>query len=344
MFPGIREHVSLKDYSTMRLGGPARYLYEAQDYSDVMKLDEWATSQNLPVVMIGGGSNIIWKDEGFPGLVIVNKIMGYDLQDQGQQQYLMVGAGESWDSVVERTVSAGLSGIESLSLIPGTVGATPIQNVGAYGREIADSFICAQAYDRTEKKMVILSKADCEFSYRNSRFKQTDKGRFFITSVTLALTKGNPLPPYYGAVEAFFSSHNIEIKSVTPDILRNAVIAIRSEKLPDPKEVANCGSFFHNPVIEMDQLAMLREANPLVAYWPTDEGKAKVSAGWLLEQLGLKGYHEPNTGMATWPQQALVFVNERATSTAQLLAFRDAVMQAVKKRYDIDLVQEPELI
>lgn len=344
MPPNMQENVPLKDFSTMRLGGPARYLVEAQDYSQIIAVDEWATAQNLPVIMIGRGSNIVWRDEGFPGVVIVNRIMGYDLQDQGMQQYLMVGAGENWDSVVERTVNAGLTGIEALSLIPGTTGATPIQNVGAYGKEIADTLICVQAYDRTEKKMVILSKADCNFSYRNSRFKQEDKGRFFITSVTLALTKGRPLPPYYGAVEAFFSTHNVSTKDVTAETLRNAVIAIRSEKLPDPASVANCGSFFHNPIIEMDRLVQLRNAHPLIAYWETDDGKAKVSAGWLLEQLGLKGYHEPNTGMATWPHQALVFVNEKATSTAQLLAFRDAVSKAVKDRFGIDLVQEPELI
>lgn len=344
MLEGLKENVSLKKYSTMRLGGNARYLCEVQDYHDISRIIDWADEKQLPVVMIGGGSNIIWKDEGFPGVVIVNKIPGYEVQDQGEQQFLIIGAGEVWDEVVERSVQNGLSGIEQLSLIPGTAGATPIQNVGAYGREIAESLVCVQAYDRTEKKMVVIPKSDCGFSYRSSRFKTSDKGRFFITSLTLSLTKKQPMPPFYTSLSVYLDQHGIAQKDVTSAILREAVIAIRSSKLPDPKEVANCGSFFHNPIIPLLQLDEIRSKYPGIVYWAVGDDLAKISGGWLLEQLGLKGYHEPNTGMAIWDKQALVFVNEKATSTAQLLAFRDAVLKAVKEKFDIDLVQEPELL
>lgn len=344
MLSGLQENVSLKDYSTMRLGGTARYLCEVQDYRDIARIVEWAEQNNLPVMMIGSGSNIIWKDEGYPGIVIVNQIPGYEPQDQGEQQFIVVGAGEIWDDVVERSVDSGLSGLELLSLIPGTAGATPIQNVGAYGCEISDVLVCVQAYDCVEKKMVVLPKSDCGFSYRSSRFKTQDKGRFLITSITLSLTKKQPVQPFYATLQTYFKNNNISNNDVTVKVLRDAVIAVRSAKLPDPHIVANCGSFFHNPIIPLLQLEEIRSQYPGVVYWAVGDDLAKVSGGWLLEQLGLKGYHEPNTGMAVWDHQALVFVNEKATSTAQLLAFRDAVMGAVKNKFGITLEQEPELV
>ncbi len=344
MLEGLKENISLKDYSTMRLGGNARYLCEVEDYRDIAKIAEFAVANNLPIKMIGSGSNIIWSDNGFPGVVIVNKIAGYDVQDQGEQQFIVVGAGENWDWAVERSVEAGMSGIEQLSLIPGTAGATPVQNVGAYGREIADVLVCVQAYDLTNKQMVVIPKSNCGFSYRNSRFKAEDKDRFLITSITLSLTKNKPMPPFYNSVTAYLDKNEIPHGQVTSQILRQAVIDIRKEKLPDPKEIANCGSFFHNPIISMMDLVPIREKYPSIIYWPVGEDEAKVSAGWLLEQLGLKGYHEPNTGIAVWDKQALVFVNEKATQTAQLIAFRDAVMKSVKDKFNIDLVQEPELV
>jgi UDP-N-acetylmuramate dehydrogenase len=294
--------------------------------------------------MIGGGSNIVWSDQGYPGLVIVNRIPGYEHQDQGDQQFLIIGAGENWDAVVKQSVDDGLSGLEQLSLIPGTSGATPVQNVGAYGREIADVLVCVQAYDKQLKQLVVIPTSDCDFSYRNSRFKGKDKGRFFITSLTVSLSKSGPVPPYYTSVQAYLDQRGLKGKDVTAAVIRQAVIDIRSAKLPDPKEVANCGSFFHNPIIPMSQLNEIRHTFPAIQYWQIGDDQAKVSAGWLLDKLGLKGYHEPNTGMAIWDKQALVLVNESATSTAQLIAFRDAIQKSVKDTFGITLVQEPELI
>ncbi len=344
MLEGLKQNVSLKNYSTMRLGGNARYLCEVQDYHDIATIAEFAKANNLPIKMIGSGSNIIWSDAGYPGVVIVNKIPGYDVQDQGEQQFIVVGAGENWDSVVARSVEAGMSGIEQLSLIPGTAGATPVQNVGAYGREIADVLVCVQAYDLENKQMVVIPKSNCGFGYRTSRFKTDDKDRFLITSITLSLTKNKPMPPFYNSVTAYLDERKIPHGQVTSQILRQAVVDIRQEKLPDPSQIPNCGSFFHNPIISMMDLEPIREKYPSVVYWPVGEDEAKVAAGWLLEQLGLKGYHEPNTGMAVWDKQALVFINEKATQTAQLLAFRDAVVKSVKEKFNIDLVQEPELV
>jgi UDP-N-acetylmuramate dehydrogenase len=337
-----KTNIPLKDYSTMRLGGDAAYLMDITEPSQIAPAIDWAESQNLPVIMIGGGSNIIWNDAGYKGFVLVNKIAGYEVQHQGDQTFVTAGAGEPWDSVVARTVLEELSGIEQLSLIPGTTGATPIQNVGAYGREISDVLVTVQAYDKVDKKMLVIPKSDCEFAYRTSRFKTTDKGRFFITSVTLALTKNPPMPPYYASVEKYLKDH--AISHPTAPQIREAVISIRTSKLPDPKEVANCGSFFANPIIDPDTFAELQDKYPEIKHWLTNEGKVKISAAWMMEQLGLKGYHEPNTGMAVWHKQPLVLVNEKAPNTASLLAFRDAIIEAAKAKFGITLEQEPELI
>jgi UDP-N-acetylmuramate dehydrogenase len=336
------QNVSLKNHSTMRLGGTAAFQLDITARNEIGPALEWAEAQKLPVLMIGGGSNIIWNDAGFNGLLLVNKIPGYEVQHQGDQSFVTAGAGEPWDSVVARTMLEELSGIEQLSLIPGTTGATPIQNVGAYGREIADVLVTVHAYDRQEKKNVVIPKMDCGFAYRTSRFKTTDKGRFFITGITMALSKHPPMPPFYATVEKWLKEH--DIKKPTAAQIREAVIAIRTSKLPDPREVANCGSFFKNPIISSSQFAELVDQYPEVAHWLTDDGRVKISAGWIMEQLGLKGYHEPNTGMAVWDKQALVLVNEKAPNTASLIAFRDAIVNAAQQKFGINLEQEPELI
>lgn len=326
----------------MRLGGLASYLLDITSANQIPKAIEWAEERNLPVIMIGGGSNIIWNDAGFNGLVLVNKIPGYEVQHQGEQTFITAGAGEPWDSVVARSILEELSGIEQLSLIPGTTGATPIQNVGAYGKEIADVLVSVHAYDKQTKSMIVIPKTDCGFGYRTSRFKTTDKGRFFITSVTLSLTKNKPMPPYYSVLENYLADN--KIANPTSGQIRDAVMNIRNSKLPDPKRVANCGSFFANPIISPAEFEPIKASFPDIKYWLTNDGQVKIAAGWMLEQLGLKGYKEPNTGMSIWDKQALVMVNENAPNTASLLAFRDAIIKAVQDKFNVTLEQEPELI
>lgn len=339
----IQENVPLSGYSTMRLGGNARYMLDITSRIELQEAVTWAEGQNLPIIMIGGGSNIIWKDEGFPGLVLVNKIMRFESFDEdGRNVYITAGAGENWDSVVAHTTANGLTGIEALSLIPGTVGATPIQNVGAYGQEIANTLTTVEAYDRQEKKFTTIPVVDCAFGYRTSRFKTTDKARFFITAVTLHLMRGLPEPPFYQSVAEYLKQHGIE--RPTPQNVRDAVIAIRSAKLPDPALVANNGSFFANPVIDEQELAQVQADYPEMPHWPATEGKVKVPAAWLIEKAGFKDFHDAATGMATWPSQSLVFVNEHAKSTADLLAFRQKVTDAVLSKFQIHLTQEPELL
>jgi UDP-N-acetylmuramate dehydrogenase len=327
----------------MRLGGNAAYLTEVTTKQEISDAAAWAAERKLPVILIGDGSNIIWDDDGYPGLVLVNKLKGIEVSGEYDTgTYLTAASGENWDEFVAKTVDMGLTGIEFLSLVPGTVGATPVQNVGAYGAEVSATLATIEAYDTLENGFVNLRASECEFGYRTSRFKTTDRGRFLISTVTFLLQKGNPTPPFYAALQSYLHEHGIT--EITPHAIREAVIAIRSSKLPDPAVVANNGSFFANPIIEAEDFTQLLADNPTIPHWNTDDGKVKISAAWLIEQSGFKDYHDVETGMATWAKQPLVLVNESATTTAQLKAFKQKIVQAVKNKFTIELVQEPELI
>lgn len=337
------ENVPLREYSTMRLGGSAAYLTEVTSRDDIVKTLAWAADQGLPAILIGGGSNIIWDDDGYPGVVMVNKLHGIETtSDLGDTVYLTASSGEDWDSFVAHTVAQGLTGIEFLSLVPGTVGATPVQNVGAYGAEVSQTIVTLEAYDNLEKKFVTLRASDCEFAYRSSRFKTTDRGRFFITSVTFVLQKGSPQPPFYGALQAYLEKNGTS--TISPQTIRDAVIAIRRSKLPDPALVANNGSFFANPIVSSDILFELRNDYPDIPHWNTDDNRVKLSAAWLMEQAGFKDYHDAETGMATWHLQPLVLVNEKAETTAQLKIFKAKIVDTISQKFGITLEQEPELI
>jgi UDP-N-acetylmuramate dehydrogenase len=341
----ILQDVSLKLHSTMRLGGSVKYLAEISSRQEIEEAVAWAIEHQVPPLMIGGGSNIVWRDEGFEGLLLVNKIMGYSEQAEDDNNvYLTVGAGENWDSVVERSVDSGLTGIEALSLVPGTTGATPIQNVGAYGQEIANTLVSIEAYDLHTRAFINIPAIDCGFGYRTSKFKTTDRDRYLISSITLHLTKGNPQPPFYHALAEYLAVHH-KGSTYTPADIRKAVIDIRSHKLPDPAKVANNGSFFANPIITDALLLEIQADYPNIPHWPTDiPGAVKIPAAWLIEQVGFKDYHDKETGMATWKTQPLVLINEKASSTANLLAFKQKITSAVEEKFKIMLEQEPELL
>lgn len=339
----VYNSVNLAKYSTMRLGGTATALTKISDRHELVQALDWAHKKSLPSLVIGEGSNIIWSDKGYDGLVIVNNIKKFQIIDDNEQgAYVRVGAGENWDDVVKRCVTKKLSGIEALSLIPGTAGATPIQNVGAYGQEIADTLISVEAYDSLYKKFVTMTNRDCKFGYRTSRFKTVDRNRFYIVGLLLHLKKQNPIPPFYGSLQRYLDSKNIHV--YTPQAIRQAVIDIRNSKLPDPKKVANNGSFFANPIVSRSKFVAIETSYPGAAHWEAGDGKVKISAAWLLENAGFKNYHDKATGMATWSKQPLVLVNEKATSTANLLEFKEKIVDKVKKQFGITLEQEPLLL
>jgi UDP-N-acetylmuramate dehydrogenase len=339
----IMQNVPLGLHSTMRLGGAAAYAADIQNREEVGEAFAWAKKRNLPLLMIGSGSNIVWRDEGFNGLLLINKIMGYEIKAENENDYyLTLGAGENWDSVVARTAAAGLNGIEALSLIPGSVGATPVQNVGAYGQEISQTLVSLEAFDSEAGKLINIPAPDCGFGYRTSRFKTADHGRFLITSILLHLRRGQMQAPFYPVLQKYLDKHNI--RELTPKNIREAVITIRQAKLPDPAQIANNGSFFANPIIAHDTLMPLLEDHKNLVYWPQDNGRAKLSAAWLVEQAGFKDYHDEETGMATWPSQSLVLINEYAKNTADLLKFKQKIIDRVQEKFGITLEQEPELL
>ncbi|EDK72329.1 UDP-N-acetylenolpyruvoylglucosamine reductase [candidate division TM7 genomosp. GTL1] len=253
---------------------------------------------------------------------------------------LKIGAGEDWDSVVERSVTMGLSGIEALSAIPGTAGATPVQNVGAYGQEIASTLTELEAYDMKEKRFVVLKNADCGFAYRYSIFKSTENRRYIITSITLKLSRIAPQPPFYDSLQKYLDEHNITY--FTPQVIRDAVIAIRKVKLPNPVLTPNTGSFFKNPIIEEWLLNELRKTYDDIPSYTMADGRFKVPAGWLIEHADLKGYAAH--GMRVYDKNALVLINESASSYKDLEAFREEIINKVRDQFRITLEQEPELL
>ena len=337
----LHENVPLHEFATMRLGGPARFFTTVKKTKDLIEAAKWALDRNVPILVLGSGSNVIIRDEGYPGLVILNRIDGiHMLQDTPEGAVIRAGAGEVWDDVVAYAVKKDLSGIEALSHIPGTAGATPVQNVGAYGQEIADTFIELEAYDLRTHQLVILKKEDCGFGYRTSIFKPLDSRRYLITSITLGLFKDKPVPPFYPRLQQFLDEHHVT--DYTPAAIREAVIAIRAQRLPDPKRLPNTGSFFKNPLVSQLLATDLRARYPDMPQYEQADGQIKIPAGWLLEKAGLKGYAD--YGMRTFSGNALVFINEGARGYPDLAAFRDEICQVIESKFRIRLEQEPELV
>lgn len=333
----IHTNIPLKNYTTMRLGGPARFMTEVHTPEEVAEVCRKATSQGLKIFILGGGSNVIVPDSGFDGIVVRNRIPGFQVIDEPGRATVKIGAGENWDEVVKRTVELNLSGIEAMSAIPGTAGAAPVQNVGAYGQEIAETLISLEAYDILGDSFVTLQNSDCDFSYRHSIFRGAAAGRYVITSITLQLYKTPPQPPFYKAVQDYFDAHAITI--FTPAVIRDAVIAIRTDKLPDPALLPNTGSFFKNAIIEDWQLEELQKEYPDIPTYDLPDGRFKIPTGWLIEQAGLKG--RTLHGMHVHDKNALVLINESAKSYSDLAAARDEIIGAVRDKFHIIIEQEP---
>lgn len=334
----VHTNIPLKNLLTMKLGGPARFFTEVHSTEELVTVYRNARSKNLPIFILGGGSNVIAKDEGFQGLVIRIRIPGFEnISDDINTTTIKIGAGESWDLAVKRTVDMRLSGIEALSAIPGTAGAAPVQNIGAYGQEIADTLVSLEAYDSQTDQIITLSHEQCGFSYRESIFRSSEKGRYVITSVTLKLSKNLPQPPFYDSLQAYFDEHNITL--FTHQTVRDAVIAIRADKLPDPAVEPNTGSFFKNAIIEEWQLNDLKKTYPDIKAFDMGNGTFKVPTGWLIEQAGLKG--QLLHGMRVHDKNALVLINESATSYVDLAWARDEIIGAIRDTFRIQIEQEP---
>ncbi len=337
----MQNDVLLKDYTTMRLGGPAKFLATANSKDELVAFIHQAIEQTLPIFILGEGSNLVVGDKGFGGFVILNRIPGFEtLTDNETMATIKIGAGENWDEVVGRTTTLGLSGTETLSAIPGRAGAAPIQNIGAYGQEIADTLVELEAYDLLNKNFVVLKNADCDFSYRHSIFNSTARRRYVVVSITLELSKKPLEPPFYASLQKYLDAN--QVTDYSPQSLRDAVTAIRKTRLPDPKVMASCGSFFKNPIIEKWQAENLQKEYDSPPIYDMGDNLYKISAGWLIEEVGLKGYEQD--GMQIYDKNALVLVNHNASSYSQLEAIREHVIETVRDKFRINLMQEPEEI
>ena len=337
----LEENVSLAPYSTIRLGGTARYLTKVTSENDVIEAISFAKSNNLPSIMIGGGSNSFFKDGLFEGLVLVNKIAGINISQLDQTYILSIGAGEIWDKVVLESTKLGLSGIECLSLIPGSAGGGPVQNIGAYGQEIGDTFLYLEAIDKTTSKKIQIDKLSAKFSYRDSIFKH-DQNRYFITKIVLGLKKSSLEPPFYNSLAEYLKINNIT--DYSPGSIRNAVINLRNQKLPNPKDFYNLGSFFKNPIVSEGDLKVLKNSFGDIPNWELPDGRYKLSAAWLIDKVGFRNFHDIETGMYTWKSQPLVLVNELANSVNDLLKFRDKIVLRIEQEFNITLEQEPIIL
>lgn len=348
----IRENVSISDLTTMRLGGNARYVVEVNELADVPQVFDFAerggdlsdgqttihSSGPLPVFMLGGGANTIGRDEGFPGIIILNRLKGIEVIDETSDEALVRGmGGEVWDDFVKFCSEKGYSGIEAMSAIPGTVGAAPVQNIGAYGQDMSQVIDHVEAYDTRTHEMVIIGKDEMQMSYRKTIFNDgPDAGRYFIVAVTVSLENGEFLqPPFYNSLQAYLDEHNIT--DYSPLSIRNAVTAIRNGKLPDPLSIASSGSFFKNVYLSDEEAAAAR-AKGLKVYDKPD-GTHMINTGWLIETAGYKG--KVLHGMKVSDEAALVLINESAKSYADLVAAREEIRQAIKEQFGYDIAQEP---
>lgn len=338
MLMDIRTDISLKNYTTMRLGGNARFITAATSVDEVAKIYQNAKKQNISIFVLGGGSNVLVRDEGYDGIVLLNQLKGFEVvSDDKSTAIVRVGGGEVWDEVVAKTVEMGLSGIETLSGIPGTAGAAPIQNIGAYGQEVADTLVSVEAYDSLTDQIVELMAENCGLSYRHSIFRGEMAGRYCLTAITLRLYHSAPKQPFYEALQRYLDDNHITIYTV--QAIRQAVLAIRKDKLPDPVERPNTGSFFKNAIVEDWQLKDIRDEYMDVPVYDMPDGKYKIPTGWLIEQVGLKG--ELLHGMRIHDKNALVLINESASSYADLASARGEIVQKVYDKFRIQIEQEP---
>jgi UDP-N-acetylmuramate dehydrogenase len=349
----IQQNVNIKDYSTLHVGGQFRYFVVVSSLNDLSLLYAIVQNdgkyENTPIFTLGGGSNIVFSDGVLNIIALKMEIKGFEIINENNEYVdIKVGAGENWDSFVEKTVSMNLVGLESLSLIPGTVGASPVQNIGAYGSEVKDTIIAVEIFDIENGVISNLSNADCKFGYRDSIFKNEAKGQYIIIAVTYRLTKSLPSIPNYPGVIKYFEDREINIPTLKE--VRDAIIYIRKEKLPDPKEIPNTGSFFKNPIISKESFLAIGLAydNEQIPFFNAGKDKmtkqdlVKIPAGWLIENAGLKGKSVGNVSL--YNKNALVLVNNGSATCEDILKARDEIVKIVKDKFGITLEQEPEIL
>ena len=351
----IEENVMIKNLVTMRIGGPAKFVITVTDKEDIPEAYKFAKERNLPVWVLGGGANTFSKDEGFEGVIILDRIMGIsqietpaDEEEKEGVAYFKAYGGEQWDDLVTYVSERGYSGIEAMAGIPGTAGAAPVQNIGAYGQEVTQVIVSVEAYDTKQEKFVVVPASDMKMSYRKSIFNSGENvGRYFIYSTTVRVEKGQLNPPFYRSLQAYVDEHGET--DFSPLNIARMVKEVRNSKLPDPEKIASAGSFFKN-VYLTDEEADEAEARGIQVWrnakevGPDSPEKRTnlVNSGWLIEEAGLKGkvFH----GMKVSDKAALILINESAESYADLAAAREEIAKIVFDKFGFKIEQEPDEI
>lgn len=339
----IKNNFPFSKLTTFKIGGNAKHFVEVKNDSNLLGAVKFAKSKKLPVFVIGGGSDILVSDDDFNGLVV--KLTGKKIQFQNESNDIVqvrADAGVVWDNLVEKCVSKGLRGTECLSGIPGNVGAAPIQNIGAYGQELKDVFVCLSAYDLKKDKLLQLNKVDCEFSYRESVFKRSEnKSRFIITSITLRLNKNKKSSLAYASLVKYFEDKRI--KNPTLFQIRNAVLNLRGQKLDDPKLIGNAGSFFKNPIVRKEVLENLKKDYSEIPSYELQNDEVKLYAGWLIEKTGWKGKIYKNAAVSD--KNALVITNPKGRATArEIMELANLISDDVYKNFGVRLEPEVQFI
>ncbi|HEY6400397.1 MAG TPA: UDP-N-acetylmuramate dehydrogenase [Blastocatellia bacterium] len=352
----IQENVPLSPLTTLRIGGPARFFAEARDEEEMLSAFSFAEQGRLPLFILGGGSNALVSDEGFPGLVVHMALKGVTWRDEGDEVFVTARAGEDWDELVGQCVERDLAGIECLSGIPGSVGGTPVQNVGAYGQEVSETIISVRAFDRLAGEFSELSNEQCRFSYRASVFNTTARDRYVVTAVSYALKLHGEPAIHYPDLKNFFSN-----VSTAPSLAltREAVRGIRAQKamLITPDGPANnpvnnsannpdcrsAGSFFKNPILTSGEFDRIKEIAEQVPNFPAGDGKFKVPAAWLIERAGFhKGYNRGRVGISS--KHTLAIVNRGGATASEVIGLMKEIQDRVAEKFGVALAPEPVFV
>lgn len=333
----FQKNQSLRAHNTFGLAANAALF---SSFSSNQELEKLLAKAQKPLLVLGGGSNVLLSKD-FEGTVLKNEIGGISIvREDSNSSWIQVGGGVVWHELVLWSIEQGLGGLENLSLIPGSVGAAPMQNIGAYGVELQDVFDSLEAIAIDSLELHTFKKEDCDFGYRYSAFKGPLKGQYIISSVCLKLAKRPAFNTAYGAIEAELSKMGVSEPSLKT--VSQAVINIRQHKLPDPKDIGNSGSFFKNPVIPNNQFKALQERFPKIVGYTVSDKETKLAAGWLIEQAGWKGYRKGDAGVHQ--KQALVLVNYGGASGKELIQLSEKIQESVSKKFGISLEAEVNII
>lgn len=337
----FQKNISLKPYNTFNINAKAKYFYAFQSLKELHKIYNNNTFQPMKKLVLGGGSNMLLVND-FDGIILKNDLKGIEVTSQDEAfAYIKVQGGENWHQFVLWCLEHDFGGVENLSLIPGTVGAAPIQNIGAYGVELKDIFHNLTAFNVENQAVETFNLEQCQFGYRDSIFKSKVKGQYIILSVTFKLTTNNHrININYGAIQNVLNDKNISTPTIQD--ISQAVIEIRSSKLPNPDEIGNSGSFFKNPEIEVSEFERLQKLFPNIVFYNLPNGKVKIPAGWLIEQCGWKGKRVGNTG--AYAKQALVLVNYGEATGEEVWSLALAIKDSVKEKFGIEITPEVNII